>query len=282
MPYKNKIDSSLEKIIFRAKDSRLQEAMAYSALSGGKRVRGQLYLRQLESFGSLGELDYDYSAIIEMIHCYSLIHDDLPAMDDDVLRRGKPTNHMVYGEALAILAGDGLLNLAYEWSFELAKKDQVYLELARKLAKAAGDQGMIFGQMLDLSYEGKSMDKDLVLQMLSNKTGKLLAHPLEAAAIKGGLDEARVGAWKELGLELGLAFQIKDDLLDMDSTSEILGKTPGKDEKSMKNSYVQLLGYDRAQEDYDLLKTSILNRLKHLSQDPVLTDYYKGLLERSY
>lgn len=282
MPYKNKIEKSLEKILFSNKNSRLQEAMAYSSMGGGKRVRGQLYLYHLASFHKLEEKDYDYGALIEMIHAYSLVHDDLPAMDNDDLRRGKPTNHLVYGEALAILAGDGLLNLAYQWLFQMAQEDEVFLAMATKLAQAAGDKGMIYGQMLDLDYEGKAMDEDLLIEMLRNKTGKLISHPLEAAAIKAGLEEDEIKAWRDLGLDLGLAFQIKDDLLDVDSTAEVLGKTPGKDEKSQKNSYVQVHGYDKAQEDYKLLEERILEELRSLSQDKVLIDYYVELLERKY
>ncbi len=282
MPYKNKIEKALEKIIFSNAKTRLQEAMAYSTLGGGKRVRGQLYLIHLANFASVNEADYDYSALIEMIHAYSLIHDDLPAMDNDSLRRGKPTNHLVYGEDLAILAGDGLLNLAYHWLFKMANEDQVFITMGEKLAEAAGDGGMVYGQMLDLSYEGKRMDDQLLLEMLKNKTGKLISHPIEAAAIRAGLAEEEVELWKNLGLKLGLAFQIKDDLLDVDSSAQVLGKTPGKDEISEKNSYVQVYGYDKASQDYENLKKTILEDLARLSQDFELYEYYKGLLERKY
>ncbi|NLY72323.1 MAG: polyprenyl synthetase family protein [Tissierellia bacterium] len=282
MPYKNKIEKALEKIIFSNAKTRLQEAMAYSTLGGGKRVRGQLYLIHLANFASVNEADYDYSALIEMIHAYSLIHDDLPAMDNDSLRRGKPTNHLVYGEDLAILAGDGLLNLTYHWLFKMAKEDQVFITMGEKLAEAAGDGGMVYGQLLDLSYEGKRMDDQLLLEMLKNKTGKLISHPIEAAAIRAGLAEEEVEIWKNLGLKLGLAFQIKDDLLDVDSSAQVLGKTPGKDEISEKNSYVQVYGYDKASQDYENLKKTILEDLARLSQDFELYEYYKGLLERKY
>lgn len=282
MPYKNKIEKSIEKYIFRDKNSRLQEAMAYSALGGGKRVRAQLYLRHLESFKGLEEADYDYSGLLEMVHSYSLVHDDLPAMDDDVLRRGKATNHLVYGEALAILAGDGLLNLAYEGVMSLAEENPIFLKLGRALAQAAGDSGMIYGQMLDLSFEGRKMEKEQVLEMLSNKTGKLIAHPIEAAALRAGFLGKKVEAWKEIGMKLGLAFQIKDDLLDRDSTPEVLGKTVGKDKRSEKNSYVELVGYDRALKDYHHLEEEILRELKALGGDDKLYSYYQELLERNY
>lgn len=282
MPYKNKIEKALEKIIFSNGKSKLQEAMAYSTLGGGKRVRGQLYLIHLDSFARIEDVDCEYGAVLEMIHAYSLIHDDLPAMDNDSLRRGKPTNHLVYGEDLAILAGDGLLNLAYQWLFKMARQDLVFLTMGERLAEAAGDGGMIYGQMLDLSYEGKKIDDQLLLEMLKNKTGRLISHPMEAAALRAGLGEGETQAWKNLGLDLGLAFQIKDDLLDVDSTAQVLGKTPGKDEMSEKNSYVQVHGYERASQDYEDLSNRILKGLTMLSNDARLYQYYRGLLERSY
>ncbi|HZK10250.1 MAG TPA: polyprenyl synthetase family protein [Clostridia bacterium] len=282
MAYTKKIEKSLSNLLFRDKNSKLQEAMAYSLLGGGKRVRGQLYLYHLRAFKAPLEEDYSFSAAIEMIHAYSLIHDDLPAMDNDTLRRGKPTNHIAYGEALAILAGDGLLNLAYEICFDLALKDPDFLLLAQKLARAAGDQGMIYGQMLDLSYQGRTMEEELIKEMLLNKTGKLIALPIEAAALRAKRGQEEVNRWKKLGMKLGLAFQIKDDLLDVDSTAAILGKTPGKDQIDKKNSYVQFHGYDKAQADYKKLQVEILEELALLSSEEKLLGFYHTLLERKY
>lgn len=282
MAYTKKIEKSLSNLLFRDKNSKLQEAMAYSLLGGGKRVRGQLYLYHLRAFKAPLEEDYSFSAAIEMIHAYSLIHDDLPAMDNDTLRRGKPTNHIAYGEALVILAGDGLLNLAYEICFDLALKDPDFLLLAQKLARAAGDQGMIYGQMLDLSYQGRTMEEELIKEMLLNKTGKLIALPIEAAALRAKRGQEEVNRWKKLGMKLGLAFQIKDDLLDVDSTAAILGKTPGKDQIDKKNSYVQFHGYDKAQADYKKLQVEILEELALLSSEEKLLGFYHTLLERKY
>lgn len=282
MAYTKKIEKSLSNLLFRDKNSKLQEAMAYSLLGGGKRVRGQLYLYHLRAFKAPLEEDYSFSAAIEMIHAYSLIHDDLPAMDNDTLRRGKPTNHIAYGEALAILAGDGLLNLAYEICFDLALKDPDFLLLAQKLARAAGNQGMIYGQMLDLSYQGRTMEEELIKEMLLNKTGKLIALPIEAAALRAKRGQEEVNRWKKLGMKLGLAFQIKDDLLDVDSTAAILGKTPGKDQIDKKNSYVQFHGYDKAQADYKKLQVEILEELALLSSEEKLLGFYHTLLERKY
>lgn len=282
MPYTKKIEQSLKELIYREKNSKLQEAMAYSLLGGGKRVRALLYIHHLSTFTEPTQEDYAFSAAIEMIHCYSLIHDDLPAMDNDTLRRGKPTNHIAYGEALAILAGDGLLNLAYEICFNLALKNPEFLLMGLKLAKAAGDQGMIYGQMLDLSYEGLPMAEELLTQMLLNKTGKLISLPIEAAALRAGRSKEEMIRWKKIGMDLGLAFQIKDDLLDIDSTAVVLGKTPGKDAKNKKNSYAQVYGYKKAKEDYDYLHRTILEELALLSSEEPLFDFYKTLLERKY
>ncbi len=282
MPYTKKIEQSLAELLFREKNSKLQKAMGYSLLAGGKRVRPLLYLHHLSAFRTPIEEDYRFGAAIEMIHCYSLIHDDLPAMDNDNLRRGKPTNHIAYGEALAILAGDGLLNLAYEICFELAIEDSSFLTMGQALARAAGDKGMIYGQMLDLSYEGLPMDKALLTEMLLNKTGKLISLPIEAAALRAKCCEEEINSWRKIGMDLGLAFQIKDDLLDVDSTATILGKTPGKDEKNKKNSYVQVYGYKKALEDYHKLQGSILEKIAHLSSKESLVEFYKTLLERKY
>lgn len=282
MAYTKKIEESLSDLLFRNERSKLQESMAYSLLGGGKRVRGQLYLYHLKAFKTPLEEDYSFSAAIEMIHAYSLIHDDLPAMDNDNLRRGKPTNHIVYGQALAILAGDGLLNLAYEICFDLALDNPDFLLLGHMLAKAAGDQGMIYGQMLDLSYQGRTMEEELIKKMLLNKTGKLIALPIEAAALRAKREQEEVHRWKRLGMNLGLAFQIKDDLLDVDSTAAILGKTPGKDEINKKNSYVQFHGYEKAQADYNKLQIKILDELAILSSEEELFAFYHTLLERKY
>lgn len=282
MPYMKKIEQSLEELLYREKNSKLQEAMAYSLLGGGKRVRALLYIHHLRALMTPTKQDYAFSAAIEMIHCYSLIHDDLPAMDNDNLRRGKPTNHIAYGEALAILAGDGLLNLAYEVCFDLALENPSFLIMGQRLCKAAGDQGMIYGQMLDLSYEGLPMPEELLREMLLNKTGKLISLPIEAAALRSQRSNEEILRWKKLGMNLGLAFQIKDDLLDVDSSASILGKTPGKDEKNKKNSYVQVYGYEKALEDYKNLQSTILEELIQLSSEESLLSFYKTLLERKY
>lgn len=282
MPYMKTIEESLRALLYKELDSLLQEAMGYSLLGGGKRVRALLYLHHLQVFMPPTSDDVAFSAAIEMIHCYSLIHDDLPAMDNDSLRRGKPTNHVAYGEALAILAGDGLLNLAYEVCFDLAQRDPVFIQLGQALARAAGDKGMIYGQMLDLSYEGRRMDEKLLRTMLLNKTGKLIALPLEAAALRAQRSDEEVASWKALGMDLGLAFQIKDDLLDVDSSVDILGKTPGKDEKSQKNSYVRVHSYQKAQEDYIRLQELIMKKLAQLSSEESLKQFYRTLLERKY
>ncbi len=277
-----RIEETLEKLLGEKVSGELYDAMAYSLLSGGKRVRPLLYLLHLSEFQQPTEEDFAFAATIEMIHCYSLIHDDLPAMDDDDLRRGKPTNHKVYGEAMAILAGDALLNLAYEICFDLAEKDPVFIQLGKALSEAAGGSGMIYGQVLDMLYEGKKMTESQLYSMLRGKTGGLIALPILAAAIRSNRPDKSLEFWTKMGYELGLAFQVKDDLLDRDSTAEVLGKTPGKDAKAQKNSFVEFYGYESAQEQYQHMVQGIFSQLDMLSKDKTIEEFYKALLERKY
>lgn len=280
--YLRKIETTLEELLFASGKTILQEAMGYSLLHGGKRIRPLLYLKHLRLFQDLEEEDAHFACALEMIHAYSLIHDDLPSMDNDSLRRGKPTNHLVYGEALAILAGDALLNRAYEICFSLAEKNPIFLLLGKKLSLAAGDRGMIHGQVLDMTYQGKKMSPELLREMLLGKTGQLIALPIEAAAIRAQRSPEEISAWRSLGLDLGLAFQIKDDLLDQDSSATQLGKTPGKDKQAQKNSYVEVYGVEQANLDYEDLSQKILQDLSNLDKKNQLLDFYQALLERKY
>jgi farnesyl diphosphate synthase len=227
-------------------ESRLLEAMRYSALGGGKRLRGFFVLQSGRLFGvdrgALGRV----AAAVECIHAYSLVHDDLPAMDDDDLRRGKPTVHKAFDEATAILAGDGLLTLA----FDIVTRDEIHrdptvrLKLTRALARASGIGGMVGGQMLDLAGEGRFGDREPVdvARLQQMKTGALLRFGCIAGAILGQSSQAEYQALDDYGRALGEAFQIADDLLDVEGDAAALGKQTGQDAALGKTTFVTQLG----------------------------------------
>lgn len=226
---------------------KLKEAMEYSLQAGGKRIRPLYTLAVLEELNIKSEDAATVASTIEMIHTYSLIHDDLPAMDDDDLRRGKPTNHVVFGEALAILAGDGLLTLAFGILARLPNLTaEQKIELIERLSYAAGAEGMVGGQVLDILGEGKSLTLDELEQVHINKTGALLSFSILAGGIIANASEEIMKALQTYAFHIGLAFQIQDDILDIEGTSEQLGKTAGKDVLSEKNTYPSILTLDGA------------------------------------
>ena len=223
----------------------IYEASKYSIEAGGKGLRPLLLFTALDALGT--DLDQGISAAsaIEMIHTYSLIHDDLPAMDNDELRRGKPTNHIVFGEAAAILAGDNLLNE----SFNVIAKDQslsaeVRIELVETISDAAGQSGMISGQMLDIEAEMKTASLDELETIHTFKTGALIKAPVTAACIIAGADEDIQSELERFSEVIGVLFQIKDDILDLEGNPELTGKNTGSDEKKGKVTYVSELGID--------------------------------------
>lgn len=249
---KDKIDTSLEKY-FEDKGSYnkdIYEAMAYSIKVGGKRIRPILVML---SYGIYKENKNDVMPLamaIEMIHTYSLIHDDLPAMDNDVLRRGKPTNHIIYGEALAILAGDALLNEAMNILFEYSLEHGIEaLKASKVISNAASADGMIGGQVVDIQSEGKG--NNLTLEELNymhkNKTGALIEASILSGAIMGGAKNSDLEKLSLFGEKLGLAFQIKDDILDVTQTTEILGKTANSDIENKKTNFISLYGLEKCQ-----------------------------------
>lgn len=220
----------------------IHRAMRYSLFAGGKRLRPVLCLAVAESLGAPAEAMLPAACAIEMIHTYSLIHDDLPAMDNDDLRRGKPTNHKVFGEAIAILAGDALLTHAFETLGNASYPADVRCRLVQLLAQAAGTCGMIGGQVLDMENEAKNLSRNEVELLHSMKTAALIRFSAVAAPVvlRSGEDvEAALG---EYGSNIGLAFQIVDDILDVESTSDVLGKTAGKDLREHKVTYPSLMG----------------------------------------
>ena len=227
----------------------IQSAMSYSLLSGGKRIRPVLLLAANEMLSGSEKRALPFACAIEMIHAYSLIHDDLPAMDNDTLRRGKPTNHVVYGEGTAILAGDGLLNLAYEVMIsECIAQGPSALFTAQYIAEASGCRGMIGGQTLDIASTGQFTSEEALQDMHMKKTGALLkAAVLSGIALNNPSDDV-IDAMRNYGYHLGMLFQITDDILDCVGCADELGKTVGKDEVEHKTTYVTLYGLEKARE----------------------------------
>jgi geranylgeranyl diphosphate synthase, type II len=229
----------------------LRSAMRYSLLLPGKRLRPVLLLAAYHLAADDWETALPYAAALEMIHAYSLIHDDLPAMDDDALRRGKPTNHLVFGENIAILAGDGLYSLAMETMLEAAQKSghPHALKAMEEIARRAGVRGMIAGQTLDVKLEGTQPRKDMVHYIQRHKTGDLLTAPLTAGLMLAGADETLLAAGRGYGEALGAAFQIVDDLLDLRGDVTILGKQTGMDMQRGKLTWPAVHGEAASREE---------------------------------
>ncbi len=239
----------------------LHQAMRYSVFAGGKRLRPILAMASFEAVGGRGKGILPVACSLEMIHTYSLIHDDLPCMDDDDLRRGKPTLHKVYGEGMAVLAGDALHALAFELLLQ-AKNPQVVLEMA----KAIGTDGMIGGQVKDLEAEGKKVSLNQVEYIHTHKTGRLLRASVRVGAILGGADKAILSALSGFGEKFGLAFQIVDDILDVVGKEEIIGKKKGSDKANSKATYPAVIGLEKSKilaEDLLMQAKSRLRILKN-------------------
>ncbi len=241
-------DASLPGEIARPK--RLMEAMRYGALGGGKRLRPFLTIETARALGVVGDAPLRAGLAIECVHCYSLVHDDLPAMDDDDLRRGRPTTHKAFDEASAILAGDGLLTLAFDILADPATHmdAEIRVALCLGLARASGLGGMVGGQMLDIEAESAAspLDDSAIRRLQAMKTGALLRFAVEAGAIVAGAPAARRAALVKYGEALGSAFQVADDILDAEATSEQLGKRAGKDAERNKGTFVSIHGLDGA------------------------------------
>lgn len=235
------------------KNPQLAESMVYSVKAGGKRIRPLIILTTIASFKEkINENAYQVAAALEMIHTYSLIHDDLPAMDDDDLRRGKPTNHKIFGEALAILAGDGLLTGAFQLLSETSLKPEKQILLLQLLAQAAGTEGMVAGQAGDIAAEGQMVSLEKLMSIHRDKTGALLTFAFIAGGILADQTDYVVEQLQKLGQHVGLAFQIRDDLLDVVGTAEVLGKNVGQDAKLEKSTYPALLGISGAKQALEL------------------------------
>ncbi len=233
------------------RQDRLIQAMNYSLKSGGKRLRPMIMREFYTAFGGRGEVVEPFMAAIEMIHTFSLIHDDLPAMDNDELRRGKPTNHMVYGEAMAILAGDGLLNLSMETAlkaFELEAENRNIPKALKILYQNSGLNGMTGGQALDVQSEKENLrlDIDDILFIHTLKTAALLSAAAQIGAVLAGCSEEELEKIREAMTCIGIAFQIQDDILDVEGDEKLLGKSIGSDEKQNKTTYVTLKGLEES------------------------------------
>ena len=225
----------------------LLDSMSYSTLAGGKRVRPYLVLEFCELCGKEKELSLDYAAAVEMVHTFSLIHDDLPGMDNDDYRRGRLTNHRVFGEATAILAGDALVFKAIETAASSPLTHEQNIEAVKMICQKSGLHGMCGGQQIDLQSENKTIPREELEELVAKKCGALFEASCELGCIAAdGGEEARRNA-SLFGAYTGLAFQVADDLLDLRATAEVLGKTPGKDEKSGKSTFVSLLGIEGAE-----------------------------------
>lgn len=230
----------------------LTETILYSVEAGGKRIRPLLLLELLEGFGlELTPAHFQVAAALEMIHTGSLIHDDLPAMDNDDYRRGRLTSHKKFGEDMAILAGDSLFLDPYGLVAMVELPSQVKVDLIAELSLAAGSFGMVAGQVLDMQGEGRKLTMDQLQTIHANKTGKLLAYPFVAAGIIAQTGQSVLGKLRQAGELLGLAFQVRDDILDVTASFEQIGKTPQKDLAAEKSTYPALLGLDGARDFFD-------------------------------
>lgn len=245
------------------------EAMNYSMNAGGKRIRPMLMQLTYELFGGTGEVIKPFMAAMEMIHTYSLIHDDLPSMDNDEYRRGRKTTHIVYGEAMAILAGDGLLNFAFETACKGFQMDGNLESVAKAitlLSKKSGIYGMIGGQTLDICAEERKilLDEEQVLFIHKNKTAALIEGSMMIGAILAGATEEQVEIAEKIAYSVGIAFQIRDDILDVTSSLEVLGKLTGSDDKNNKMTYVTLKGLEESKNDVERLSKKAMGYLKKL------------------
>ncbi len=282
------VDRALQRWLPRADEfpPQVHEAMSYSLFAGGKRLRPILALAGAEAVGGRATDALPVACSLELIHTYSLIHDDLPAMDNDDLRRGKPTSHRVFGEGLAILAGDALLTEAFRL---LARPDLMKnispatrLRVIYQVAYAAGSLGMVGGQAMDISFQGKKIDKHLLEYIHSHKTGALIAAAVQAGGLIGGASPREGRALANYGQKLGLAFQITDDLLDIHGEARKLGKSVRKDRAQGKATYPALFGVSESRRQAEILLNEAVGRLKIFSHwaDP-LREIARFILKRS-
>jgi len=263
----------------------LTKAMRYSLFAGGKRLRPILCIAGAQAVGGSGREVLPVACALELIHTYSLIHDDLPLMDDDDLRRGKATNHKVFGEPIALLAGDGLLTEAFRLmtSADISAKisPNILLRAIGLISRAAGHDGMVGGQAVDIQWEGKTADLPVVKFMHTHKTGALITASVASGAILGGADESQFEAIISYGEKIGLAFQISDDILDIEGDSETMGKQAGADEQKGKMTYPSVLGLNESKRiQSELVQTAVQDLRKFGSRAEPLRQIARYIIER--
>ncbi|WP_415323657.1 polyprenyl synthetase family protein [Candidatus Pelagibacter sp. Uisw_127] len=259
----------LKKFIKEQKRTELVTAMEYSLFPGGKKIRSKVLL----DIGAIFKIEYKIliiiGAAVECIHAYSLIHDDLPCMDNDKLRRGKPSTHIKFGESTAVLAGNSLLTMAFEilTSSNLKINEKIKVDLVRKLSQSSGHLGIAGGQYLDLSFEKKKISKNKIIDMEIKKTGKLFSFCCAAPVIIKKKNNKDIKFFENIGANIGLLFQIADDLIDFKGSSKVAGKITGKDKKKGKATLISLLGYQNAIKYSDKIKFKIIKDLKKYSSN---------------
>jgi farnesyl diphosphate synthase len=263
------INLFLKKFIKKQKRTELVSAMKYGLFPGGKKIRSKILL----DMGAIFKIEYKtlitIGAAVECIHAYSLIHDDLPCMDDDKLRRGKPSTHIKFGESTAVLAGNSLLTMAFEilTSSSLRVNEKIKVDLVRKLSQSSGHLGIAGGQYLDLNFEKKKISKNKIIDMEIKKTGRLFSFCCAVPAIIKKKNDKDIKFLENIGANIGLLFQIADDLIDFKGSSKIAGKITGKDKKKGKATLISLLGYQNAIKYSDKIKFKIIKDLKKYSSN---------------
>ena len=274
------IESLLENYINSLPDSTTKSAMLYSLTAGGKRIRPHLLYTVLKGYSVNPEIGNPFACALEMIHTYSLIHDDLPAMDNDDLRRGLPTCHKQFDEATAILAGDGLLTYAFEVAASSNEDSDIVIKCISILSKMAGPSGMVYGQQLDLEAENRDIDWNMLQRIHEHKTGCLLTAPLLMGCMLAKHEED-ILAWKRIGFSLGLAFQVQDDILDIELTAKEFGKS-NSDQKNHKGTSVSILGIERAKEVMNNLYQSATREIQSLTgfESAELLEYVHQIQQR--
>lgn len=279
---KAKVDAQLERYLPTAEDAPevIREPMAYSLLAGGKRIRPILVLLSCRACGGSDDDALPAACGVEMIHTYSLIHDDLPAMDDDALRRGRPTNHVVFGDGMAILAGDALLTEAFTLIAASTPRRERVAAIVEVLGRAAGPIGMVGGQALDLTSDGMQVSAERLAEIHRLKTAALFAASARIGAEAAGASADTARILEEYGLQLGLAFQAIDDVLDVVSSADVLGKTAGKDEKQDKLTSIVVHGVDGAREQAQRYSKAARHAAEQLPDGALLIDVVDRLMDR--
>ena len=280
MNYLDEINSALKEYL-PAADDVVSQAMRYSVENGGKKIRPALLLEFCRVCGGDYKKAVPFACALEMIHTYSLIHDDLPCMDNDDFRRGKPSCHIAFGEEYALLAGDALLTLAFETAMKSNLSAEITVRAAKELAKAAGVMGMVGGQVLDLQNEGKKVGVSDLQKTDELKTGELIRAACVLGCVCAGADDKKIAAAEKYAHDIGIAFQIVDDILDVTSDEETLGKPIGSDEENQKSTYVSLLGIEKSRKTAEELTLNAQKALDAFDGDvSSLKDFAEKLKNR--